>query len=67
MQMVSDVLRNIRLIQEKEELSRDAVTENMHITHSAYARFERGATKTDLATLYSFSNVMGGSVFKVFE
>jgi len=63
--MVSDVLKNIRLIREKEEMSQDAVAEKMNITQSAYARFERGATKTDLATLYSFSNVMGMSVFDV--
>jgi len=65
LRMVSNVIRNFRLIREQKELSQDAVAERMDKTQSAYARIERGATKLDLETLYKFSNVMGMSVIDV--
>lgn len=63
--MVNDVVRNFRLIREKKELSQEAVAEKMNKSQSAYARIERGATKIDLETLFSFSAVMGMSIIDV--
>ena len=63
--MISDVVRNFRLIREGQGLSQEMVAEKMNKTQSSYARIERGATKIDLETLFVFAKVMGMSVVDV--
>ena len=63
--MVNNVVRNFKLIRESKGLSQEMVAEKMHKTQSSYARIERGATKIDLETLFSFAKVMGISVIDI--
>jgi transcriptional regulator with XRE-family HTH domain len=63
--MVSNVIKNFRLIRESKGLSQEMVAEDMHKTQSSYARIERGATKIDLETLFVFAKVMDMSVIDV--
>lgn len=56
------ILANIRTLREKRNFSQEALADLMNITQSQYARFERGATKTDLETLISFSEAIGISL-----
>ena len=63
--MLEKILRNIRIFREKANLSQETVAERMNITQSKYARFERGATKTDLETLISFCNVINKSLLEI--
>ena len=53
------ILENVRIFREKANLSQESLAEKLHITQSKYARFERGATKTDLETLMAFCDVIG--------
>jgi len=53
---LSDILKKIKTIRDKHNLSQDAIADKMNITQPSYARFERGATKTDLRTLINFCN-----------
>jgi len=53
------ILKNIRTLRELKGYSQDYMADLLEITQSAYARFERGATKTDLETV--------SLVAKVFE
>ena len=46
--MIKNILENIRTIRELKGYSQDYMAELVGITQSSYARFERGATKTDL-------------------
>jgi transcriptional regulator with XRE-family HTH domain len=55
---MKDILKNIRLIRETKGLSQDQIAELLNISQSQYARFERGATKTDLETLSDFARVL---------
>jgi len=48
------LLSNLRIIRESKNLSQEALADLMQISQAQYARFERGATKTDLATLEKF-------------
>lgn len=52
--MKKQVLSNIRKVRESKNLSQERVAELMKISQAQYARFERGATKTDLNTLINF-------------
>jgi transcriptional regulator with XRE-family HTH domain len=63
--MVSDIVRNFRLIRENKGLSQEMVAEKMHKSQSSYARIERGATKIDLETLFMFAKVMDMSVIDI--
>lgn len=63
--LMKDILKNIRLIRESKGFSQEQIAEMMKITQSQYARFERGATKTDLETLYEFSLVVGMSLIDI--
>jgi transcriptional regulator with XRE-family HTH domain len=56
---MKEILNNVRMIREQRNLSQEQVAEMMEMTQSSYARFERGATKTDLETLGSFGKIMG--------
>ena len=63
--MIKKILENVRTHREKAGLSQDLVADRMNITQSKYARFERGATKTDLETLLSFCNAINKSLLEV--
>jgi transcriptional regulator with XRE-family HTH domain len=45
---MKSVIENIRILRESKGYSQDCLAELIGITQSSYARFERGATKTDL-------------------
>lgn len=51
---IKEILKKIRLIRENNNLSQETIADKMNITQSSYARFERGATKTDLESLLKF-------------
>jgi len=45
---MKNIIENIRILRESKGYSQDYMAELIGITQSSYARFERGATKTDL-------------------
>jgi transcriptional regulator with XRE-family HTH domain len=49
--MTKKVIENIRILRESRGYSQDYMAELIGITQSAYARFERGVTKTDFHTM----------------
>ena len=51
---MEEILRNIRAIRESRAISQEQMADLMKISQSQYARFERGATKTDLETVFRF-------------
>lgn len=57
--MKEKILRNIRTFREKANYSQEQLAEKMNISQPKYARFERGATKTDLDMLLSFCDALG--------
>ena len=59
------ILENIRILRESKEYSQECMAELLHITQSAYARFERGATKTDLKTVSLVAQVLGMNLIDV--
>jgi transcriptional regulator with XRE-family HTH domain len=63
--MVKKILENIRIFREKANLSQDTVADRMNITQSKYARFERGATKTDLEMVVLFCKVINKPLLEV--
>ena len=63
--MKNEILENVRIFREKANLSEDETAERMNITQSKYARFERGATKTDLETLLSFCKIVNKSLIEI--
>ncbi|MDR1763429.1 MAG: helix-turn-helix transcriptional regulator [Dysgonamonadaceae bacterium] len=62
---MNKILSNVRIIRERKNLSQEQIADLMGLTQSAYARFERGATKTDLETLQKFCDVVGYSLVEV--
>jgi transcriptional regulator with XRE-family HTH domain len=63
--MMKNVIKNIRIIRELKGYSQEYMAELMEITQSAYARFERGATKTDLKTVSLIAQVFEMSLIDV--
>lgn len=63
--MKRKILENVKTFREKANFSQEEAAERMNITQSKYARFERGATKTDLETLLSFCNIVGRSLIEI--
>lgn len=63
--MKEKILNNIRIFREKANLSQDQLAEKMNISQPKYARFERGATKTDLETLILFCNTLGVTLMDI--
>lgn len=63
--LMKEILKNIRLIRETKGLSQDQIAERLKISQSQYARFERGATKTDLETLSEFAQSVGMNLIDV--
>lgn len=55
----------LREIRERHAMSQEETAEKMHISQSAYARFEASKTKVDLDRLDAFAAVMGMSVVDV--
>jgi len=55
---MKNIIENIRILRESKGYSQDYMAELMGITQSAYARFERGATKTDLKTVSLAAKVL---------
>ncbi|WP_276864287.1 helix-turn-helix transcriptional regulator [Mediterranea massiliensis] len=53
------VLENIRSIRESKGYSQESFAEILHMTQPAYARFERGAIKTDLKTVRAVADAFG--------
>lgn len=51
---MEEILRNIRAIRESRGFSQEQMADLMKISQSQYARFERGATKADLETVFKF-------------
>jgi len=62
---MKEILKNIRIIREAKGLSQDQAADIMKISQSQYARFERGATKTDLETLNQFANAIDMSLIDI--
>lgn len=52
------ILEKVRFLRESKGFSQEYMAEEMHITQSKYARFERGTTKTDLDMLVDFCKVL---------
>lgn len=61
---MENILRNIRAIRESRGFSQEQLADLMKISQSQYARFERGATKADLETIYKFCEAIN---FKVID
>jgi len=59
---MENILENIRKIRESKGYSQEAIADQLKMTQSKYARFERGATKTDLETLCQVANIFGMSL-----
>ena len=57
---MKNITENIRTLRESEGYTQEYMAELMGMTQSAYARFERGATKTDLKTVS-----MAAQIFKI--
>jgi len=55
---MKNIIENIRDLRESKGYSQDCMAELMGITQSAYARFERGAIKTDLKTVSLAAKVL---------
>ena len=62
---MKNITENIRTIRESKGYSQDYIAELMGITQSAYARFERGATKTDLKTVSLAAKVLEVSLVDI--
>jgi len=62
---MKNVLENIKNIRELRGYSQDYLAELMGVTQSAYARFERGATKTDLKTISLFAQTMEMNIIDI--
>ena len=62
---MNTILQNIRLIREELNFSQLEMAEKMNLTQSSYARFERGATKTDLSLIYKFCEVTNYTIIDV--
>ena len=52
------ILENVRILRESKRYSQECMAELLKITQSSYARFERGATKTDLKTVSLVAKVL---------
>ena len=52
------ILENVRILRESKGYSQEYMAELLKITQSSYARFERGATKTDLKTVSQIARVL---------
>ena len=63
--MKSKILENVKTFREKANFSQDEISVKMNITQSKYARFERGATKTDLDILLSFCKATNRSLIEL--
>ena len=55
---MEELLRNIRAIRESRGISQEQMADLMNISQSQYARFERGATKTDLETVFKLCEAL---------
>jgi len=62
---MKNVLENIKTIRELRGYTQDYLAELMGITQSAYARFERGATKTDLKTISLFAEALEMNIIDI--
>ncbi|MBR6333717.1 MAG: helix-turn-helix transcriptional regulator [Bacteroidales bacterium] len=60
--MKKKILENVRIFREKANFSQEYLAEKMKISQPKYARFERGATKTDLDMLILFCDTIGISL-----
>ena len=63
---MEDILRNIRVIRESRGFSQEQMADLMKISQSQYARFERGATKTDLDSVFRFCEAIHFRVIDLF-
>ncbi|WP_172919428.1 helix-turn-helix domain-containing protein [Capnocytophaga canis] len=52
------ILEKVRFLREQNGFSQEYMAEEMKITQSKYARFERGSTKTDLDLLFDFCKAL---------
>ena len=65
--VMEDVLKNVRAIRESKGYSQEYMGEMLKTNQSAYARFERGITKTDLKTLRLVADVFEMSIIDLFS
>lgn len=56
------ILENIRSIRESKGYSQERFSEMINMTQASYARFERGATKTDLSVVRKVAELFGLSL-----
>lgn len=62
---MNKVLENIRKIRESMGYTQEVLAEKLHVTQASYARFERGATKTDLGMVQSVADFFSMSLIDV--
>lgn len=56
------ILENIRSIRESKGYSQEGISEMLNMTQPSYARFERGATKTDLSVVRKVADLFNMSL-----
>ena len=59
------ILENIKTLRESKGYTQENMAELLEITQSSYARFERGATKTDLKTIFLIAEVLKMDIIDV--
>ena len=62
---MKNIIENIRTLRESKGYSQEYIAELMGITQSSYARFERGATKTDLKMIALIAKTLEMSLIDV--
>ena len=62
---MKSIIENIKTIRESKGYSQEYMAELIAVTQSSYARFERGATKTDLKVVSSIAQVFDMSLVDI--
>jgi len=62
---MKSIIKNIKTIRESKGHSQEYMAELIDVTQSSYARFERGATKTDLKIVSSIAQVFDISLIDI--
>lgn len=65
--MRDEILKNIAILRKNHNKSQDEMAELMDTTQSKYARFENGASKTDLKMLLKFSEVLNIDIIDIIK
>jgi len=63
--IMKNIIENIRTLRELKGYSQEYLADLIGVTQSAYARFERGATKTDLKTVSLVAKTLNMSIVDI--